>query len=82
VRWTEGIDEREVRRTTFVVDEEAVEERFAALAERPGQPPGQRPEAQGEDEAGGGRGRQKRPKDQPLPRFEIPPAGEPEEEEP
>jgi hypothetical protein len=91
VRWTEGIDEREVRRTTFVVDEAAVEERFSELAQRPDQPPGSEPEDEGTS-AGKDKGTRKgqgqggradrQPKDQPLPQFDFPRPGDDEEEQP
>jgi hypothetical protein len=80
VRWTEGIDEREVRRTTFVVDESAVEERFAELGQRPDHA---EPEDEGtEGSTGEGDRVGERPKDQPLPQFDFPRPGPEEEEEP
>jgi hypothetical protein len=68
VRWDEGIYEREVRRTTYALDAEAVGEAFASIA---GDPSGATPA--GASPAAAAKGRQKTRKAQPpLPDFKIP----------
>jgi len=66
VRWEEGSEEREVRRTTYALDPAAAEELFASIE---GVQPGQRA-ASDESQATGG-GRKNDPK-QPLPLLDFP----------
>jgi type II secretory pathway pseudopilin PulG len=68
VRWEEGIDAREVRRTTYALDAEAIEELFATVGDEAANRPAS---ATGEDAAESG-GRSRRDAQQPLPDFSIP----------
>jgi len=68
VRWEEGIDAREVRRTTYALDAEAISEIFASLEEAGGK----RPAAASDQGAAGTRGRTGREGQQTLPEFRIP----------
>jgi hypothetical protein len=64
VRWEDGVHEREVRRTTYAVDAQAIEEAFASLEGSPSESPAT--QATPTDAKG------TRKAQQPLPDFEIP----------
>jgi len=76
VRWEEGSDEREVRRTTYALDAEAIGTAFDSIADiqsERGATEGERRAAEAEQDATGTSGRKTRKPQQPLPDFEIPP---------
>jgi type II secretory pathway pseudopilin PulG len=66
IRWEEGSDEREVRRTTYAIDAQAVEEAFASL----GTSASAGGAAKQTDATAGDKG--ERTDQQPLPDFELP----------
>jgi hypothetical protein len=68
VRWEEANDAREVRRTTYAIDAQAIEEAFASLGGDASA--GRAADAQQTRAATGGK--QTRKAQQPLPDFKIP----------
>lgn len=68
VRWEEGIDAREVRRTTYALDAEAIGELFASVEEARSN----RPAAETGKESAGSDGSKNRDAQKPLPDFSIP----------